>query len=181
MRHGYFAVSSVLSKSSEKCHRQTVHLKYLLWLSLHCFTTGAPVALTMSMRLTVLSFILLLMPLFQNCGSSFAVSDAEGIGSISDKSLSSLEAEIRQSISLQCSSSWECHVATAGSKPCGGPSRYFIYSSSTSNVTAIEQLTDEYTALQQLQNQSTNAVGTCDALDVPTSLSCISNQCAPSF
>ncbi len=133
------------------------------------------------MQLKVLSFILLLMPLFQNCGSSFQVSDAEGIGSMSPQSLSSLENRIRQSIGLACTSSSECEVVVAGAKPCGGPSRYFVFSTSTSDVVAIEQLTDEYTQLQLMLNQSSNNIGTCDVLVVPSSAACVSNSCVPSF
>ncbi len=116
-----------------------------------------------------------MIPLFQNCGQ-FTSKNADQADNPTLQTLASLHDRINQNLKLTCATHSECVVAPAGDRPCGGPSRYYIYSTAATNVSLVNSLINEYTALEQTYNLDNDVYGTCEAITAPLA-SCLANIC----
>ena len=81
----------------------------------------------------------------------------------------SLEQQIRaKNQHLSCAGDGNCESMPMGEKPCGGPAKYLIYSTSNIYVADIQKLVARYTEVEKrLNNGSMNIVSTCSSLAEP--------------
>ena len=75
-----------------------------------------------------------------------------------------------------CNESTECKYIAFGSKPCGGPLGYLIYSTSI-DVNTLEQLVEEYNQNQADFNTKYGVFSDCTIVNPPSSLICENNTC----
>lgn len=78
--------------------------------------------------------------------------------------------------SIPCNEASGCSSMAFGSKPCGGPWEYLVFS----NEVDLDWLTEKVESYNELQNQfniQTNAVSDCMAVMPPENLGCVNNQC----
>ena len=61
----------------------------------------------------------------------------------------------------------ECRAIAFGAKPCGGPWRYLIYSTATSNEDRLRKLVAEYNALERKLNAEEGRASDCRAVGPP--------------
>jgi hypothetical protein len=70
----------------------------------------------------------------------------------------------------------QCRTIAFGSKPCGGPWRYLVYSISQTDSAELEKLVSEYNALQDADNRRRGLVSDC-ALAAPPTVDLIDGRC----
>lgn len=117
--------------------------------------------------------ILMLLLLFQ----SIQCADTN----LSDKvTLAQLEVknqEINTYInSFGCSESIGCNYIAFGSKPCGGPRKFLVFSNSV-NLAHLQEMVSNYNELDHLHNIQTNAISDCSAPSPPIEISCVNGVC----
>jgi hypothetical protein len=117
----------------------------------------------------VLFFIML------SCGNDDMNNEAAEI----DAAMVKLKTEIDATINATCTNGTVgvCKSIGFGTKACGGPLSYLIYSTSSTNEPVLVQKVEEYNALNKKWNEATNAVSDC-LLITPPNLDCSQNQCA---
>jgi len=71
----------------------------------------------------------------------------------------------------------QCKLIAFGSKPCGGPWSYLIYSTATANEVRLKQLMNEYTQLEQKLNIERRLVSDCEFVSEP-SVAFVGGVCA---
>lgn len=67
----------------------------------------------------------------------------------------------------QASSREQCRVAGIGHRPCGGPERYLLYSTQTTDEVKLLPMLQRYNALVRQRVQEEGRVGTCEVLPEP--------------
>lgn len=121
-------------------------------------------------KLFVLFGILMLLQSFQ-CEEKAEVTTSQ-------QELLQLKTEILAYINtFTCDENIGCNYLAFGSKPCGGPWEYLVFS----NAVDLEFLTQKVTEYNELENQfniETGAASDCMFVMPPENLSCINNQCA---
>lgn len=75
-----------------------------------------------------------------------------------------------------CDSSTQCRVLPVGSRACGGPSNYLIYSTKHSNNEDVEKLAKHITSLESQFNAQTGMMSICQHLTAPAT-QCSDNKC----
>lgn len=90
-------------------------------------------------------------------------------------------AEMRDVIELMvenpvCSDSADCAYIGLGSKPCGGPWRYIIYSKATVNEEALEQRVAEYNEFERIINRRYGLISDCSIPNLPR-IGCLDGVC----
>lgn len=76
--------------------------------------------------------------------------------------------------SFDCAGS--CNSIAFGSKPCGGPREYLLFSSAV-DVTQLEQMVSEYNEMDHQYNIETNAISDCALVLPPDNLGCLDGNC----
>ncbi len=71
----------------------------------------------------------------------------------------------------------QCKLIAFGSKPCGGPWRYLVYSTATANEVRLKQLVNEYNQLERKLNKEQKIRSTCEYVREP-SVAFVSGVCA---
>lgn len=79
-----------------------------------------------------------------------------------------------------CGDAFECRFIALGSKPCGGPWEYLIYTTSIDTL-SLTSLVMEYNQLEANYNLNCNAVSDCAVAQPPVGFDCVNNQCIPIF
>ena len=79
-----------------------------------------------------------------------------------------------------CSDEFECRYIAFGSKPCGGPWEYLIYTTSI-DTEELTSLVNEYNQLEADYNVNCDAVSDCMAAIPPTGFECVDSECVPVF
>lgn len=79
-----------------------------------------------------------------------------------------------------CNADFECRFIAFGSKPCGGPWEFLVYSTSIDTLALINAVAD-YNQMEEQYNINCNAVSDCSTPQPPTGFSCENNQCIPLF
>lgn len=79
-----------------------------------------------------------------------------------------------------CGGDFECRYIAFGSKPCGGPWDFLVYSTSIDTLT-LTSLVMEYNQLEANYNLNCNTVSDCSIPQPPTGFDCENNQCVPIF
>jgi hypothetical protein len=69
-----------------------------------------------------------------------------------------------------------CNYIAFGSKPCGGPREYLLFSSSVSQGPLVD-LVAEYNEMEHQFNIQTNAVSDCMMVLPPASVECVNGNC----
>lgn len=78
--------------------------------------------------------------------------------------------------SFSCSESAGCGFIAFGSKPCGGPRTYLLFSNNV-DLNKLQKLVKEYNEMDELNNIKTNAVSDCMYQMPPTEVKCINGVC----
>ena len=78
--------------------------------------------------------------------------------------------------SFNCSESAGCGFIAFGSKPCGGPRTYLLFSNSV-NLTKLQEMVKTYNEMDELHNIQTNAVSDCMYQMPPTEVKCVNGVC----
>lgn len=78
--------------------------------------------------------------------------------------------------SVPCQAATGCGYIALGSKPCGGPWEYLMYSNAI-DVEELTMLVIEYNELEQQFNIQTGAVSDCMMVMPPENVSCTANGC----
>lgn len=61
----------------------------------------------------------------------------------------------------------QCKVIPFGSKPCGGPARYLVYSTAKTDESRLKQLVNEFNQLAKKINQEGNIISDCRFVTEP--------------
>jgi len=77
--------------------------------------------------------------------------------------------------SLPCTNPEEWAFKGIGTKPCGGPNSFLIYSKKT-NLTALETKIKAYDLAIDNFNKKWGLISTCDITSVPKSVSCVEGK-----
>ena len=75
-----------------------------------------------------------------------------------------------------CNESTECKFIALGSKPCGGPWSYLVYSTSI-DVNKLESLVEAYNKNETTFNLKWGVISDCSFVLPPTSIICENNKC----
>ncbi len=75
-----------------------------------------------------------------------------------------------------CNESAECKFIALGSKPCGGPWGYLVYSTSI-DVTKLEGMVEDYNKNEAAFNLKWGVISDCSFVLPPTSMICENNKC----
>ncbi|MCA1931607.1 hypothetical protein [Rheinheimera sp.] len=76
-----------------------------------------------------------------------------------------------------CTEDSQCKVVGVGSRPCGGPEQYLIYSTLHTDEKMLSYTNDRYQKLKKQQNEKLGLMSTCQMLLAPVS-ACVENKCA---
>lgn len=91
--------------------------------------------------------------------------------------LNSLKEEIELLVDTSiCSENSGCDYIAFGSKACGGPKTYLVFSTSI-NVELLQQKVANYNALETSFNQKWGIISDCMYLLPPTKVECINGKC----
>ncbi|RED48851.1 hypothetical protein [Seonamhaeicola aphaedonensis] len=97
------------------------------------------------------------------------------------KELADLKTEIETLASSSiCNESTECKYIAFGSKPCGGPWSYLIYSTSI-NTNVLENKVEQYNQLETVYNAKWGVVSDCALAQEPSDVICEDNKCVAVF
>ncbi|MFD0990643.1 hypothetical protein ACFQ1R_11085 [Mariniflexile jejuense] len=75
-----------------------------------------------------------------------------------------------------CNENTTCKYIALGSKPCGGPWSYLVYSTSI-NVEKLENMVETYNKKESDFNKKWGAISDCMFVTPPTSIKCENNTC----
>ena len=78
--------------------------------------------------------------------------------------------------SFSCSESVGCNYIAFGSKPCGGPLSYLVFSNSV-NLTKLQEMVKNYNEMNKQYNIQTNAISDCMVVLPPTEIKCVNGVC----
>ncbi|WP_299548099.1 hypothetical protein [Seonamhaeicola sp.] len=121
-----------------------------------------------------LGLITVLCLLFAAC-----LSDDSGTSSHEEdlETLNALKTEIETLVSSSvCNDNTECKYIAFGSKPCGGPWTYLIYSTSI-DTDELESKVEQYNQLEAIFNAQYGAVSDCSVAAEPIDVICENNVC----
>ena len=119
-------------------------------------------------NIVLFSFILLCF----SCTSKQSDSD-----SITLEQLEAKKTAIENYINtFSCSESLGCNYIAFGSKPCGGPRTYLVFSN-TINLPQLQTMVTEYNEMDHLRNIQTNAVSDCSVPSPPNEIGCVNGVC----
>ncbi|MBH0058045.1 hypothetical protein I6F65_13855 [Pseudoalteromonas sp. SWXJZ94C] len=76
----------------------------------------------------------------------------------------------------QCDTNTQCKVSPVGSRACGGPSSYIVYSTKTTTEKEVSALSKKITMLESNYNEQKGMMSTCQHLTAP-STQCVENKC----
>jgi len=76
----------------------------------------------------------------------------------------------------QCDTSEQCRVTPVGSRACGGPSSFAVYSTKTANETDVLAQSKKITSLESHYNAQNEMMSICQHLTTP-STQCVENKC----
>jgi hypothetical protein len=125
---------------------------------------GAP---TFLVSLRRVAYGLLCAPAIFACSSRPATAE----GTTSDDDLATLLRVRREVETLAsadgCANSRDCRYAAAGNKACGGPSRYIVYCSATTDQQALSRALADLERAEKAHNEKSGVVSDCRAEEPP--------------
>ncbi|TXE08528.1 hypothetical protein ES711_08470 [Gelidibacter salicanalis] len=75
-----------------------------------------------------------------------------------------------------CNAAFECRSIALGSKPCGGPWGYLVYSTSIDTL-KLSNLVATYNQQEKLMNTECGLISDCSFVSPPQQLECKNNRC----
>jgi len=118
-------------------------------------------------KIALFSFILLSI----NCTSK------QDDSNITPEQLAAKKTAIQNYINtFSCSESVGCNYIAFGSKPCGGPRMYLVFSN-TINLPQLQEMVAEYNEMDHLRNLQTNAISDCSIPTPPNEIACVNGVC----
>jgi hypothetical protein len=84
------------------------------------------------------------------------------------ESLRQIFAEIEKNTQLGATNVSQCKALPLGHSPCGGPSFFHIYSESGSNISRLNELSQQHQALARRMNEENQLDGICVITEPPT-------------
>ncbi len=116
--------------------------------------------------------IIILLTIVLGCTTNSEISQEE-----ERIELDNLKDEIEQLISTgTCSENTNCDFIAFGSKPCGGPWSYLVYSTSI-NVDLLKEKVAVYNENETTFNIKWGAISDCMAVMPPVNVDCIDGTC----
>ncbi|MBE3671633.1 hypothetical protein [Pseudoalteromonas distincta] len=92
------------------------------------------------------------------------------------KNLSDLNYDLSNMVSNNsCTASFQCKVLEVGARACGGPSKYAVYSTLNTSQEEAEQLSQQITKQEKIQNKAQGLTDCSPVLEVQSL--CINHQC----
>ena len=76
-----------------------------------------------------------------------------------------------------CDTSVGCDFLAFGSKPCGGPWEYLVFSNAV-DLTYLTNKINNYNELEHQYNIETGAISDCMAVSLPEEVGCVNGVCA---
>lgn len=119
-------------------------------------------------------FVLLFALLSTRCTSSDQNTNSEN-RMITQEMLDEKKAEVLALIN-NSSCTGSCNYIAFGSKPCGGPREYLLFSSAV-NQSLLVNLVTEYNEMEHQFNLQTNAISDCMVVLPPTNIECVNGSC----
>ncbi|MEL0642518.1 hypothetical protein V6260_18160 [Pseudoalteromonas aliena] len=96
---------------------------------------------------------------------------------VSIDDIKAAKAELNTLITdTQCDTSTQCRVNAVGSRACGGPSSFVVYSTKSASEEQVTALSDKITKLESNYNSQKGMMSTCQHLTTP-STQCVENKC----
>lgn len=97
-------------------------------------------------------------------------------GNEQSKTLSDLNYDLNNMVSNNsCTASFQCKVLEVGARACGGPSTYAVYSTLNTSQEEAEQLAQQITKQEKIQNKAQGLTDCSPVLEVQSL--CINHQC----
>ena len=119
----------------------------------------------------------LFLALFLFIGSVSGCEQAEDDQEITTKNLEKQLAEIHSVINADsCSETGECSFLAYGSKACGGPQGYLLFSDQV-DVEALTTMVENYTKAEDAYNRKFGIISDCMVVTPPTQLACENGKC----
>ena len=78
--------------------------------------------------------------------------------------------------SFPCNPSVGCNSIAFGSKPCGGPWEYLVFSNAV-NLSQLQTMVAEYNQAEATFNLETGAASDCMVVSPPTNIGCENGKC----
>ena len=92
------------------------------------------------------------------------------------QNLSDLNYDLNNMVSNNsCTASFQCKVLEVGARACGGPSKYAVYSTLNTSQEEAEQLAQQITKQEKIQNKAQGLTDCSPVLEVQSL--CINHQC----
>lgn len=109
---------------------------------------------------------------------SFQCSDTnENTNAITSEQLQAKKLEITNyTNSFSCSETIGCNFIAFGSKPCGGPRTYLLFSNSV-DLVKLQEMVTKYNEMDKAYNIQTGAVSDCMVQLPPTDVKCVNGVC----
>ncbi|WP_213611583.1 hypothetical protein [Pseudoalteromonas sp.] len=108
--------------------------------------------------------------LLSGCTSTITSSTTQNMNA------SVLDAQLNNLVSNKsCTASYQCKVLEVGARPCGGPSKYVVYSTLNHSQEQAEQLAQKITQQEQQKNAALESKECSPVLEIHSL--CIDNQC----
>ncbi|QPB81524.1 hypothetical protein CWC22_000210 [Pseudoalteromonas rubra] len=76
----------------------------------------------------------------------------------------------------ECDTTTQCKVLPVGSRACGGPSDYVIFSTKTADPDKVKELADKLTHAEATYNAKNRMISICEHLSAPAT-QCVNNKC----
>ena len=125
------------------------------------------------MKTLIYSFLILILSI--NCSNSENTQQEDKL---------ELEALANEITSLAdnsvCNQNNECEYIAFGSKPCGGPWSYLVYSTSIDTALLLEKV-DYYNQLEKAYNLKWEIISDCSVANPPISLECLDGKCIANY
>ncbi len=97
------------------------------------------------------------------------------------RKLNNLKKEIEQLIAAEvCTENADCNYIAFGSKPCGGPWSYLVYSTSI-NVEVLQQKVEAYNTKENAYNVKWGIISDCSIVLPPAEVVCIDEKCVAMY
>lgn len=124
------------------------------------------------MKKIITLFVLIVVALSFQCSSS---DNSKSSDIITQEMLDAKKAEVMTLIN-NSSCSGSCNYIAFGSKPCGGPREYLLFSNAV-NLEQLQLLVTQYNELEHQFNVQTNAVSDCAMVLPPNTVECVNGTC----
>jgi hypothetical protein len=119
----------------------------------------------------------LLLGLFLFIGSVSGCEQAEDSQEITANNLEKQLAGIHAFINAgSCSETGECRFLAYGSKACGGPQGYLLFSNQV-DFEVLAKMVEDYTKAEAAYNKKFGVISDCMVVTPPGKLECVNGKC----